>query len=449
MDAEIITSGTELLLGEIVDTNSTHIARALRSIGVNLYYKTSVGDNVERMAAVLRQGLARSDLIITTGGLGPTVDDVTREAVARATDRPLVLYPECLAQIEALFARWARPMGENNRRQAYLPAGSIPIPNPVGTAPGFILETDQGTIIALPGVPREMERLLQDTVLPYLRQRLGDAQVVIKAKVLRTVALGESWIDERIDPLMRSANPTVGLAAHTGMVDVRITARAASEAEADRMIAEMEAQVRDRIGEDSIYGTGTETLEEVTTRLLAQAGVRLALVESATAGEVARRLRSPITVGQSPATAGRSPITVGQSPATAGRSTPDGMAVVTAGHVVDGPQALCALLNISPAKVAAFGWISQMVATEAALALCNTYEGGWGMAVLGDVEAHGDVYTGETGQTWVALATPDATVVRHYPFGGDGVIARTWVTLRSLDLLRRQVLKVARSARSD
>lgn len=433
MDAEIITSGTELLLGEIVDTNSTYIARALRSIGVNLYYKTSVGDNVERMAAVLRQGLARSDLIITTGGLGPTVDDVTREAVAQATGRELVLYPECLAQIEALFARWGRPMGENNRRQAYLPAGSIPIPNPVGTAPGFILETEQGTIIALPGVPREMERLLQDSVLPYLRRRLGDAQVVIKAKVLRTVALGESWIDERIDPLMRSANPTVGLAAHTGMVDVRITARAASEAEADRMIAGMEAEVRSRIGEDSIFGTDSETLEEVTIRLLAQAGVRLALVESATGGEVARRLRSPVTGGRRPVTGGRSPVTEGQSPA-------DGKTVVTAAYVVDGPQALCSLLHISPAKVAAFGWISPMVAAEAAAALSNTYEGGWGMAVLGDVEAHGDVYAGETGQTCVALATPDATVVRRYPFGGDGVVARTWVTLRALDLLRRQAL---------
>jgi nicotinamide-nucleotide amidase len=426
MDAEIITSGTELLLGEIVDTNSTHIARALRAIGVNLYYKTSVGDNVERMAAVLRQGLARSELIITTGGLGPTVDDVTREAVAQATGRELVLYPECLAQIEALFNRWGRTVGENNRRQAYLPAGSTPIPNPVGTAPGFILETEQGTIIALPGVPREMERLMQDAVLPYLRQRLGDAQVVIKAKVLRTVALGESWIDERIDLLMRSANPTVGLAAHTGMVDVRITARAPSEAVADQMIAGMEAQVRARIGDDGIFGTGTETLEEVTARLLAQAGVRLALVESATGGEVARRLRSPVTLGR--------------SPVTLGRSTPAGAAVVTAGHVVDGPEALSALLNISPAKLAAFGWISPMVAAEAAAALCNTYEGGWGMAVLGDVEVHGDVYGAETGQTCVALATPDATVVRHYPFGGDGVIARTWVTLRALDLLRRQAL---------
>jgi len=178
---------------------------------VNLYYKTSVGDNVERMALVLRQGLERSDVIITTGGLGPTVDDVTREAVALATGRELVLYPECLAAIEAIFARWGRQVGENNRRQAYLPAGAIPIMNPVGTAPGFIVETEKGTIISLPGVPREMQHLMQTAVIPYLKQRLGAQQAIIKAKNLRTVGLGESWIDERIDAQMRLANPTVGL----------------------------------------------------------------------------------------------------------------------------------------------------------------------------------------------------------------------------------------------
>ena len=412
MNAEIITSGTELLLGEIVDTNSTYIARALRDAGVNLYYKTSVGDNVERMALVLCQSLQRSDLIIITGGLGPTVDDVTREAVARATDRALALYPDCLAQIEAIFARWGRQLGENNRRQAYLPADSIPIPNPVGTAPGFIVETVQGTIIALPGVPREMQHLMQTAVLPYLKQRLGETQVIIKAKSLRTVGLGESWIDERIDAQMRSSNPTVGLAAHYGIVDIRITARAAAETEADAMIADMEAQVRAAIGDDGIFGTGDEKLEDVTGRLLAQADTRLSLVESATGGEVARLLRT----------------------------TPEGASALTAAHVADSPEALCTLLRMSEAKLAAFGWISEMVAAEAAALLIDTYEGGWGLAVLGDVAVDGDVYGEETGQTFVALATPDTTIVRRYPYGGSGFLARNWITYRTLDLVRRQAL---------
>jgi nicotinamide-nucleotide amidase len=412
MNAEIVTSGTELLLGEIVDTNSTYIARALRDAGVNLYYKTSVGDNIERMALVLGQGLVRSDVIITTGGLGPTVDDVTREAVARATGRELVLYPECLAQIEAIFARWGRQLGENNRRQAYLPADAIPIPNPVGTAPGFIVETAHGAIIALPGVPREMQHLMQTAVLPYLKQRLGAAQVVIKARTLRTVGLGESWIDERIDAQMHSSNPTVGLAAHYGIVDIRITARATTEAEADVLIAEMEAEVRSAVGDDGIFGTGDDKLEEVTGRLLARVEAKLSLVESATGGEIARLLRV----------------------------TPEGAAALTAAHVADSPEALCALLKMSEAKLTAFGWISEMVAAEAAALLIDTYEGGWGLAVLGDVAVDGDVYAQETGQTFVALATPDTTLVRRYPYGGSGFLARNWITYRTLDLVRRQAL---------
>ncbi|MGQ9489599.1 MAG: CinA family nicotinamide mononucleotide deamidase-related protein [Anaerolineae bacterium] len=412
MNAEIITSGTELLLGETVDTNSIYIARALREMGVNLYFKTSVGDNVERMALALRQALARADVVITTGGLGPTVDDVTREAVAAATGRQLVLNPACLAHMEALFARWGRAVSENNRRQVYLPEGSIPILNPVGTAPGFIVETEQGTIISLPGVPREMERLMQDVVLPYLKQRLGAEQAIIKARVLRTVSLPESWIDEKLDVQMRSANPTVGLSAHLGAVDIRITARAATEEEADRMIAEMEAEVRRRIGDEHIYGTGADRLEEVTGRLLAQAGVKLALLETATRGEIARLLRA----------------------------TPEGNGVLSAAHVADGPEDLMALLGISRAKIEAFGWVSEMVAAEAAALLIDTYQGGWGMAVLSCCGDEGDVYGENPGETWLALGTPDATIVKHYPYGGVGTLATRWVALRSLDVLRRQAL---------
>lgn len=409
MKAEIVTSGTELLLGEIVDTNSTYIARVLRDVGVNLYYKTSVGDNIERMALAVRQALERSDVVITTGGLGPTVDDVTREAVAQATGRSLVMYPECMAQLEAIFARWGRPVGENNRKQTYLPAGSSAITNPVGTAPGFILETDQGTVVSLPGVPREMKHLMQTAVLPYLRQRLGAEQVIIKAKTLRTVGLGESQIDERIDAQMHSANPTVGLAAHAGIVDVRITARAPSDRAADQMIAEMEAEVRARIGNENIFGAGDDKLEDVTARLLAQTGVQLAIVESATGGEIARLLHD----------------------------TPEGQAVIAAAHVVDGPEALSVLLGISPAQLEAFGWVSQMAATAAATSLLDTYAGGWGLAVLGDMRPHDDVFGDDAGQTFVALATPDTTMVRHYPYGGVGIMSRRWVNLRALDLLRR------------
>jgi len=207
MNAEIVATGTELLLGELVDTNSAYIARRLREIGVNVYFKTTVGDNLERIARVLDIALSRADVVITTGGLGPTVDDVTREAVARVTGCPLELDERQLKRIEAMFARWGRQMGTNNRRQAYLPHGCIPIDNPVGTAPGSIVETPRGTIISIPGVPREMEYLMEHAVLPYLRSRLARPEVII-AKVLRTVGIGESAIDERLDDLMHLSNPT-------------------------------------------------------------------------------------------------------------------------------------------------------------------------------------------------------------------------------------------------
>ncbi|NOZ27111.1 MAG: CinA family nicotinamide mononucleotide deamidase-related protein, partial [Chloroflexi bacterium] len=289
MQAEIVSIGTELLLGEIVDTNATFIARQLASIGLNLFFKTTVGDNAERIAYVLRQAMGRSDIIITTGGLGPTVDDVTREGVALAVDRPLRESEEALRQIEAFFIRRGRSLSENNRRQARIPEGATVIPNPVGTAPGFIVEHQGRIIISLPGVPREMEYLMRESVIPFLRERLHTGETVIKSKVLRTCAIGESSIDERISDLMHSSNPTVGLAAHVGQTDIRITAKAHSEAEADRLIADMEARVRARVGK-YIYGTGRETLEEVVARLLAERGAQVSVIESNTAGELARRL---------------------------------------------------------------------------------------------------------------------------------------------------------------
>ncbi len=289
MNAEIISIGTELLLGEIVDTNSAHIARQLRTIGLDLHYMTTVGDNLERIARVIDVALDRVDVVITTGGLGPTVDDVTREAVAKATGRPLVLDPHLLAQIESFFARLGRQMSENNRRQAFIPEGATPIPNPVGTAPGFIVETERGVVITLPGVPREMKYLLEHAVLPYLRDHF-DLHAIIKTRILRTVAIGESDIDARIGDLMTSTNPTVGLAAHAGQTDIRITAKAATEEEADRLMAEMAARVYERLG-PSIYGEGSETIEAVVARLLAERGWHLVVAQDGPRCGLVERLR--------------------------------------------------------------------------------------------------------------------------------------------------------------
>jgi competence/damage-inducible protein CinA-like protein len=282
MRAEIVTTGTELLLGQIDDTNATYLARQLRDLGIDVYFRSTVGDNEGRIAQAVEIALGRADVVITTGGLGPTVDDVTREGVARATGRTLVLFPGLLAQIEAFFARFGRAMTDNNRRQAYLPDSCIPVENPVGTAPAFIVEDARGTVVTLPGVPSEMRYIMENTIIPYLQRRLGRQEAIV-TRMLRTVAVGESTIDHAIADLEASPNPTVGLSAHPGQTDVRIVAKAATRDEAEAMVARFEAAIRERLGA-AIYGTGEETLEEVLAALLREQGATLALAETLTQG---------------------------------------------------------------------------------------------------------------------------------------------------------------------
>lgn len=288
--AEIITIGTEILLGEILDTNARFIARSLRDHGVDLYRKTSVGDNTRRIANLIQEALQRCEIIITTGGLGPTVDDPTRAAVALAMGVETEYREELWEQIQERFRRFGRQPTANNQRQAYVPQGAVAVENPVGTAPAFIVELQDRVIIALPGVPREMEYLLNHAVIPYLRQRF-QLRGVIKSRLIHTSGTGESQIDDLIGDLEELANPTVGLAAHSGQVDVRITAKADSEEAADAMIATVEADVRRRLG-DSVYGADQETLELIALRRVLSHGWSLAVLESGLGGELTRRLAS-------------------------------------------------------------------------------------------------------------------------------------------------------------
>jgi len=286
--AEIITIGTEILLGEILDTNAQYIARALRDLGIDLYRKTTVGDNQKRIAQVLQQAMERCDIIITTGGLGPTVDDPTREAVALAAGLEVEFRPELWEQIQARFRRFGRNPTENNKRQAYIPKGSRAIENPVGTAPAFVVEAGGAAIIALPGVPREMEHLMGNFVLPYLREQF-DLDSIIKSRILHTSGVGESQIDDLIGDLETLENPTVALAAHSGRVDVRITAKAGSEVEADEKIQWVEQVIRQRLGK-WIYGSDQDTLEAAALRRLEHIGWTLVAVEVGLGGELLQRL---------------------------------------------------------------------------------------------------------------------------------------------------------------
>ena len=410
MHAELVATGTELLLGEIVDTNAAYIARRLRTIGLNLFYKTTVGDNEERMAEALKLALSRSDVIITTGGLGPTVDDVTREAVARATGRELVLDPELLTFVERHFARWGRKMSDNNRRQAYKPAGALGIDNPVGTAPIFVVEQDGKYIIVLPGVPREMKHLLDNTVLPYLREKLHLTDVII-ARNLRTCALGESNIDALVGDLERESNPTVGLAAHPGQTDVRITAKGASEAESLRLLDAMEARVRERLG-DVIFGVDDETLEGVVVKLLREKGQTIALVETNTRGRLTQQLTS----------------------------TNDGLALCKGSLITTNDETLKRTFDLSAEALqdpSPFGVTKTAAVADAVRA---KYGVNIGLAVLGSYSAQEGPYGRASGNTCIGLATDTGTWTRDYAMGGQDEVAQIWVAMRALDILRRYLL---------
>jgi competence/damage-inducible protein CinA-like protein len=286
--AEIITIGTEILLGEIVDTNTRYIARTLRGLGVDLYRTITIGDNIDRIAAAIHNSMKRAEIVITTGGLGPTVDDPTRAAVAQAVGVETEFRAELWDQVVATISRYGRKPSENQKRQAYVPRGAIAIPNPVGTAPAFIIETEHNAVISLPGVPREMEHLLHESVIPYLQKRYSLRQI-IKVRVLHTSGMGEGAIDELIGDLEKLTNPTVGLAAHTGVVDIRIAAKAETETEADHMITKVEQDVRERL-KQIVFGTDDDTLESVTFAALERRGWTLAIIEHGLSASLLRRL---------------------------------------------------------------------------------------------------------------------------------------------------------------
>jgi nicotinamide-nucleotide amidase len=404
LNAEIITSGTEILLGDIVDTNAAWIAQQLREAGVNLYYKSTVGDNELRLRGVIELGMTRSDVIIITGGLGPTVDDITRDAIANATGCPLELHEGAIATLQARFARFGATMTDNNRQQALIPHGAILIENPVGTAPGFIVETTRCAVIALPGVPREMKQLMADSVLPYLRARLG-SQAVIRRRILRTFGIGESTIDHRLGELLRCSNPTVGLAAQTGQCDIRIAARAEDAATAEGLLDVIETEVRRELGE-FIYSTVPgESYESVLVRQLQSAGVTLALLETNTRGALAARL--------SAAEPAYNPLLK---------------------QIVTDVDALPAMLGKAPSSEPES---HQMLASQSASWLRTVSGATLGVALVGTSGADEGVFGRQAGATWLAIADSKQVANTHIAFGGQDDYTHVRIGNQTLATLRR------------
>lgn len=409
MNAEIIAIGSELLLGQLVDTNTSSIAKHLAENGLELVQATAVGDDLDRIKKVVQEASRRSAIIITTGGIGPTEDDLTREAVAEVFDRPLEFQPHLMEQIEALFKRRGFRMSENNRKQACIPRGALPIENPKGTAPGFIVEYPGGVLISLPGVPFEMEYLMTTSVLPYLRRRFQLKQQIIKYKVLRACGLGESAIGLQIKDLMqRDQNPSVGTLASIGDIRIRITAKADSPAEASRLIEEMERKIRERLGV-LIYGVDEETLQGKVTHELERKDLTLSLVETFTGGILAQKLVHA------------------------------GSRALIAGFVLPVERSLLDFLDISTDEFTSLQQNPQALSDRLAMKVRERAKTTIGLSEFGKVvESPGE---GEFRiETFYSLSTEEGTRGLHHTLGGELWMVRERASIIALDMLRKYLL---------
>ena len=386
-NAEIIAIGTELLLGEITDTNSVFLARQLRDIGVNVFFMTTVGDNLGRIKDAISDALDRAEIVITTGGLGPTVDDMTRQAVADAIGRPLQFHQSLYDNIAERFRGFGSKMTENNRQQAYLPAGAILIENPVGTAPSFIVESDRGVVISVPGVPREMRFLVKESAVPILLRKyeLG----IIVARILRTAGIGESSLDDQIgSDILSETNPSVGLAAHHGSVDIRVTAKADSKANATRLLDDMQSRLEAQVGEH-IFGVDDATLEDVVWRHIQRRQLRVHVTEAGLPGVVSG-------------------------------SWEDGSDLVTATAYAN-PQQVFDHFGVDPASVSLRDF-----AGDIAERIRSSEDVAASMVVLSypDIAENADVQQGSA----VAVSTAGDLRYRVYGFGARSPLARDWLS---------------------
>ena len=415
MKAEIIAIGSELLLGQIVDTNSSYIAKSLADNGIEIVQTTTVGDDLTRIEEVIQNAITRSSIIITTGGIGPTEDDLTREAVAEVFQRPLTFQPHLMEQIEALFKKRGFRMAENNRKQAHIPDGAIPIENPKGTAPGFIVEYPDGALISIPGVPLEMEYLMEHTVIPYLRKRFDIKHQVIQYRVLRACGLGESAIGLQIKDLMKgSHNPSVGTLASIGDIKIRITAKAESPEEASALIQKMEKEIRNRLG-ILIYGVDHETLQGNVSKELERLSLTLSVIETFTGGIVSQKLATT------------------SSPSFVG------------GRILSSETSQKQFLNLSSKELNALKSDGKRFADSLARKGREDFGTHFGLATIGRIveeQGRGEYRV----ETYYSLSNSAGIENQEYSLGGELWMVRERASIIALDMLRKYLLKMTQSA---
>lgn len=407
MNSEIISVGTELLLGQIDNINTRIISQKLSEIGINVFFHTSVGDNRERISSVFKIALERSDLIIFTGGLGPTLDDLTKETVAEVLRLELNYDEDTLNRIRAFFKKMQREMPENNKKQALVPEGAITIPNENGTAPGIILQTGEKIIILLPGPPNEMEPMLNKFVIPFLRKRLSNE--VIKSRVLRFIGIGESSLEQKIlDILKKQTNPTVAPLAKQGEVTLRITAKAKSEKDANELIEPIIQAIKERVGE-YIYSYDNDPMEAVVGRMLIERRCTISIAESCTGGYLSHLLTN----------------------------IPGISAVFDRGIISYSNKSKTEILNVPAEILKQKGAVSQETAISMASWIRKLSGTDLGVAITGIAGPDGGTPLKPVGLVFIALSTDSGDLCEKYLFNGNREAIKRRSALAALDLIRR------------
>ena len=409
MNAEIISVGTELLLGQTINTDAAYIARELSGIGVNLLYTTVVGDNPARLRETLETAYRRSDLIITTGGLGPTEDDLTKETIAETAGKKLVIDPVAKTMIEEFFATRPDAASENQKKQALLPEGCTPFENRHGTAPGCAFETDGGkTVIMLPGPPSELVPMLEESAIPYL---LNLENAIIYSRNIHVFGRGEGAVAQTISDYVNLSNPTVATYAKDGEMFVRVTAKAKTQAQAEALCAPIVAEIEDIVG-DFVYTDRYESLEELAVSLLSERGMTLAAAESCTGGLLAKRITD----------------------------IPGASAVFGFGTVTYANEAKEKLLGVRHETLEAFGAVSSETAREMAEGVRKLAGSDLGIGITGIAGPGGGTPEKPVGLVYIALSDGKKIYVSRMPGGGKraerGMI-RIRAASTALDLVRR------------
>lgn len=412
MDFEIVSVGTELLLGQIVNTNAQYLSQQLSDLGFNVFYTTVVGDNPERLKEALRLASQRADAVITTGGLGPTGDDLTKETIAAFCGRRCVMHEESKRRIVERFQNTGTYMPENNLKQAEMPEECIVLRNDHGTAPGAIIEDEKAVFIMLPGPPSEMKPMFDTGVRPYL-EKLADC--VIISRSLRVFGIGESAAEEQLkDLLNEQSNPTLAPYAKTGEVELRLTAKATDAAAADKLLDPLEEKVRAVLG-DKVYGMGADiTLQEVVVRLLCEKNMRVATAESCTGGMIAEKITT----------------------------VPGASACFDCGFVTYSNAQKQRLLGVRAETLEAYGAVSEQTALE----MCKGAKAASGadvaVSVTGIAGPDGGTAEKPVGLVYIGICADNVHRAYRFHLAGDRDMVRARSSLYALDLVRRWTLGI-------